>query len=84
VSDEQIGQALRRLYAPSETCWSPVPGVHGVLARLRDRGLRLGMLSNASDTDNVERLASTASHLWCIEHVDDCAVQRCHLHRDCA
>ena len=56
VSDEQIGQALRRLYAPSETCWSPVPGVHGVLARLRDRGLRLGMLSNASDTDNVERL----------------------------
>ncbi len=56
VTEEQLGQALSHLYAPSEACWSPVPGVHAVLARLRDRGLRLGMLSNASDIDNVERL----------------------------
>ncbi len=56
VSDERLAQALHRQYAPSEACWSPVPGVHEVLAKLRKRGLRLGILSNASDTDNVERL----------------------------
>jgi putative hydrolase of the HAD superfamily len=62
VSDEQLAQALRRLYAPSEACWSPVPGVHEVLATLRQRGLRLGILSNASDIDNVKRLIDR-SHL---------------------
>ena len=56
VSEDDLGQALRRLYAPSEACWSPIPGVHDVLTQLRARGLRLGLLSNASDVENVERL----------------------------
>jgi HAD superfamily hydrolase (TIGR01662 family) len=60
VPDEDLRQALRRLYAPSEACWSPVPGVHQALAALQQRGLRLGLLSNASDVDNVERLLENA------------------------
>src|SRR3990170_2381095 len=62
VSEEDLRQALRRLYAPSEACLSPVPGVHGVLAALRGRRLHLGLLSNASDVENVERLLY-GSHL---------------------
>lgn len=58
--EDDLGQALRRLYAPSEACWSPVPGVHEALSALQQRGLRLGLLSNASDVDNVERLLEHA------------------------
>ena len=60
VPDEDLTQALRRLYAPSEACWSPVPGVHEALSALEQRGLRLGLLSNASDVDNVGRLLEQA------------------------
>lgn len=56
VREEDLREGLRRLYAPSEACWSAVPGVHTVLADLTGRGLRLGLLSNASDVDNVVRL----------------------------
>jgi putative hydrolase of the HAD superfamily len=60
VAADDLQEALRRLYAPSEACWSPVPGAHGVLNRLAGRRLRLGLLSNASDADNVERLLTRA------------------------
>jgi len=60
VPEDDLRQALRRLYAPSEACWSPVPGVHDALSALERRGLRLGLLSNASDVDNVERLLESA------------------------
>jgi len=60
VPDEDLRQALRRLYAPSEACWSPVPGVHEALVSLQARGLRLGLLSNASDVENVGRLLENA------------------------
>jgi HAD superfamily hydrolase (TIGR01662 family) len=60
VPEADLRQALQRLYAPSEACWSPVPGVHQALSALQQRGLRLGLLSNASDVDNVERLLEQA------------------------
>jgi HAD superfamily hydrolase (TIGR01662 family) len=60
VPDDDLRLALQRLYAPSEACWSPVPGVHEALSLLQARGLRLGLLSNASDVENVERLLETA------------------------
>jgi HAD superfamily hydrolase (TIGR01662 family) len=60
VPEGDLRQALQRLYAPSEACWSPVPGVHQALSALQQRGLRLGLLSNASDVDNVERLLERA------------------------
>jgi HAD superfamily hydrolase (TIGR01662 family) len=60
VSDEHLRTALRRLYAPSEAAWSPIPGVRKALTVLHERGLRLGLLSNASDVENVERLLEAA------------------------
>jgi HAD superfamily hydrolase (TIGR01662 family) len=56
LREEDLREGLRRLYEPSEACWSAVPGVHTVLAELAGRGLQLGLLSNASDADNVARL----------------------------
>jgi putative hydrolase of the HAD superfamily len=60
VSDDDLRQALRRLYAPSEACWSPIPGAAEALRTLQQRGLRLGLLSNAADVENVERLLERA------------------------
>lgn len=56
VREPDLQEGLRRLYAPSEACWSAIPGVHSVLADLTRRGWRLGLLSNASDPENVIRL----------------------------
>jgi HAD superfamily hydrolase (TIGR01662 family) len=60
VSDDDLRQALRRLYAASEACWSPIPGAAEALSALQQRGLRLALLSNAADVDNVERLLESA------------------------
>ena len=60
VPEDDLRQALARLYAPSEACWAPVPGAHQALSALEQRGLRLGLLSNASDVENVERLLESA------------------------
>jgi putative hydrolase of the HAD superfamily len=60
VAEGHLDEALKRLYAPSEACWSAVPGVRSVLDQLQARGHRLGLLSNASDVDNVQRLIDAA------------------------
>jgi putative hydrolase of the HAD superfamily len=60
VTSAQMDEALRRLYGPSEACWSLIPGAGGVLSRLKKVGYRLGMISNASDEDNVLRLIDAA------------------------
>lgn len=60
VAEDDVREALRRLYAPSESCWSAVPGVLQVLGEVSAMGMRLGLLSNASDVENVERLMAGA------------------------
>jgi putative hydrolase of the HAD superfamily len=60
IPEDDLRQALARLYAPSEGCWSPVAGAHEALSALERRGLRLALLSNASDVENVERLLASA------------------------
>lgn len=60
IGEAEVREALRRLYAPSEACWSAVPGVHEVLDRVAGMGKRTGLLSNASDVENVERLIAGA------------------------
>ena len=53
---KSLGSALEAFFAYSETLWRPVPRLIETLDELRDRGLRLGLVSNASDDANVQRL----------------------------
>ncbi len=58
--DSLIRSALKAMYAVSEQAWEPMPGMHEVLQALRDSGRRLGMISNAGDSHNVQRLIDKA------------------------
>lgn len=60
VSSAVVDQALERMFSSSEADWHPMPGVHSVLEELREAGLRLGIVSNASDSANVHRLVDNA------------------------
>jgi putative hydrolase of the HAD superfamily len=60
LPEGDLDAALQRLYGPSEARWSAVPGARSVLDQLRSRGYRLGIISNASDVDNVQRLIDAA------------------------
>src|SRR5262245_58107188 len=53
---EVARQALAAYYAYSESLWRPVPGLHETLDQLAAAGLRLGLISNAADEGNVQRL----------------------------
>jgi putative hydrolase of the HAD superfamily len=48
--------AIAAYYAYSESLWRPAPGLHETLAGLGAAGLRLGLISNAADNGNVQRL----------------------------
>lgn len=60
VADAVVDRAVAALFAVSEAHWQPMPGLAQTLTRLRSAGLRLGMISNASDAANVERLIEKA------------------------
>jgi len=47
--DDATIAALAAYYAYSESLWQPVAGLHETLDALRQRGLRLGLISNAGD-----------------------------------
>jgi len=51
-----LGRALQAYYAFSESRWRLMPAAYETLTRLRGLGLRVGLLSNAADVANVERL----------------------------
>jgi len=52
--------ALAAYYAYSESLWKPVEGLHPTLRQLAQAGLRLGLISNAADDGNVQRLVDGA------------------------
>ena len=52
--------AVRAYYAYSESLWHPMPAVYATLETLRAGGLKLGLLSNAADDGNVQRLIDNA------------------------
>jgi putative hydrolase of the HAD superfamily len=54
-------QALKAFYRTTEAYWRLMPGAHAVLDTLRKEGLRLAIVSNAADEDNVLRLIDDAS-----------------------
>ena len=60
VADAVVDRAIAALFAVSEAHWQPMPGLAQTLTRLRGAGLRLGMISNASDAANVQRLIEKA------------------------
>ncbi len=53
---ELLERAISAFYAYSERLWQPTPGLHPALQRLSAAGLRLGLISNAADEQNVQRL----------------------------
>lgn len=59
-SPELLADALRAYYAYSESLWHPMPAVHETLHQLAAEGLRLGIISNAGDNHNVQRLIDNA------------------------
>jgi HAD superfamily hydrolase (TIGR01662 family) len=57
---EAVQAALAAYYAYSETLWQTAPGLHATLRRLGQAGLRLGLISNAADDGNVQRVIDWA------------------------
>ena len=57
---ELVQAALAAYYAYSESLWQPVDGLHPTLRQLAEAGLRLGLISNAADEGNVQRLVDWA------------------------
>jgi putative hydrolase of the HAD superfamily len=49
-------KALEAFFRVTERHWHLMPGAHSLLEGLRGQGLRLAIISNASDDQNVQRL----------------------------
>lgn len=60
LSNDQMARALKAYFAYSEARWKPMPGAQATLERLAAEGYRLGLISNASDEGNVQRLIDNA------------------------
>jgi putative hydrolase of the HAD superfamily len=61
ISDGIIRQALRAMFEISETHWILMPDAHEVLGELQAGAFQLGVISNASDTDDVNRLIDASN-----------------------
>jgi putative hydrolase of the HAD superfamily len=58
--ESTIKRALEGMYRVSQNHWQTLPATHPVLEALQDRGLKLGLISNASDEADVQRLIDKA------------------------
>ncbi len=54
--DALIEQALARMYAVSQAYWQPEADALPTLAALQQRGIRMGIISNAGDDQDVQTL----------------------------
>ncbi|TFH37245.1 MAG: HAD family hydrolase [Anaerolineales bacterium] len=61
LEEPLLRRGLSAMYAVSEACWQPKPAMRAVLDRLSGQGYRLGLLSNAGDVANVQRLIDKAA-----------------------
>lgn len=59
--DGAVKRALEALYRISQQHWHTLPSTHDVLERLDERGLRMGLISNASDEADVQQLIDKAA-----------------------
>ena len=60
VSDDVLKGGLAAAYARGETLWQPFDDAYQTLDQLKARGYRIGLISNARDAANVERLIDQA------------------------
>jgi putative hydrolase of the HAD superfamily len=60
VPQALIDESLKALYAYGEGLWRPFPDTYTTLDVLKERGYKLGLISNARDANNVERLIDNA------------------------
>ncbi len=62
LPEETLQAALTSMYATTQAHWRLIPEVHNTLQTLRERGYRLGVVSNAAHDDDVQTLV-TQHHL---------------------
>lgn len=60
VQPEHLHQALRAFYAVSQARWHVEPDAASTLDQLSARGYRMGIVSNASDDEDVQELVNQA------------------------
>jgi putative hydrolase of the HAD superfamily len=60
LTDEEIDRAVESFFRVSERIWKPMPDLLTVLDGLQANGFRLGIISNAGDVKNVQRLIDNA------------------------
>ncbi len=60
VSDVVVKDGLAAAFAQGELLWQPFIDVYRTLDALKARGYRIGLISNARDAANVERLIDNA------------------------
>lgn len=56
ITEDDIQRSLIKFYAVGEAQWEPMPHLYDVLDALEREGMRLGIISNAGDAGNVQRL----------------------------
>jgi HAD superfamily hydrolase (TIGR01549 family) len=61
IPSDMIRRALREMFLVSETHWILMPDAHSVLRELQGEAFRLGVISNASDADDVNRLIDSSN-----------------------
>ncbi len=60
VPDQTLREGLAAAYAQGELLWQPFDDAYRTLDALQARGSRIGLISNARDAGNVERLIDQA------------------------
>jgi 2-haloalkanoic acid dehalogenase type II len=60
IPERLLRRALAEMYAVTQQHWKVETDAHPTLAALRKRGLRLGLLSNAADDEDVQSLVDQA------------------------
>jgi HAD superfamily hydrolase (TIGR01662 family) len=56
VAENIIHSALRAMYQVAEIHWKPEPEAIGVLQQFQANGYKIGIISNAADHENMERI----------------------------
>lgn len=60
LDDATMRRAMKVMFGASEDAWHPIPGARGVLDETRNLGVKMALVSNASDASNVGRLLDKA------------------------